>query len=525
MTRILLQSLAMMMACIGVSMGQTVGLQTHQTGTDAGYTMISRNGNAYLLDTAGQVLHTWNHGSNTKHPGYLQDNGDWILVRRGIKRYNWDGDIVWEYSNSEAHHDVAVMPNGHVLLLIWGFKTQAEAIAAGRNPAMLDGDLKPMMLHEINPNGEVVWEWHVWDHLIQDFDPLQDNFGVVEDHPELVDINYMRNSGDDWLHGNAIDYNPELDQIMLLPRFINEIWIIDHSTTSAEAAGHTGGNAGKGGDILYRWGNPEAYGKSGPQLNFGGHDAQWIKPGLPGAGNIIFFNNGGDDYGQIGNYSTVDEFAPPLNGFNYDMMPNGIYGPSTLVWQYQQTPPENFFSSFISGAHRLPNGNTFIDEGDKGLVIEVTSQGEVVWQYQNPISNSGIVSQGDPVPAAPATSLFRATKYPADHPAFVGRNLIPQGGIENYPGLVELNIEFSHAGLVVYPAMPTMQVGIGQKIPLVADQDGQFAFVEWTVEAGSVMVADSLSRHTDVIMNAENATIRANFEVNPDWIFGHGFDD
>ncbi len=524
MPKALIKLLMLMMVLSETSVSQTVGLQTHKENSENAYTMISRNGITYLLDTAGLILHTWDHGSNTKHPGYLQDNGDWILVRRGIKRYNWDGDLVWEYNNTEAHHDVAVMPNGNVLLLIWGFKTQAEAIAAGRDPAMLDGDLKPMMLHEVNPQGDVVWEWHVWDHLIQDFNPLQDNYGVVADHPELVDINYMRNSGDDWLHGNAIDYNPELDQIMLLPRFINEIWIIDHSTTIAQAAGHSGGNAGKGGDLLYRWGNPAAYRQNGTQQNYGGHDAQWIKPGLPGAGHILFFNNGGNDYGQNGNYSTVDEFIPPLNGFNYDLLPSNTYGPLTLEWRYQQTPPENFFSSFISGAQRLPNGNTFIDEGDKGLLFEVTSDGEIVWQYQNPISNSGIVNQGDNVPSAPATSLFRATKYPIDHPAFQGRNLTPLGPIENYNEFFELSIESSHPGLVMYPLDNNMQLGPGQKMPLIAAKDSQYMFVEWTIESGTIVIDDLMSRHTHVVMNSENVTIKAHFTNNPDWIFGNGFE-
>src|SRR5690606_15913622 len=93
---------------------------------------------------------------------------------------------------------------------------------------------------------------------------------------------------------NAIDYNPQLDQIMISTREFSELWIIDHSTTTAEAAGHTGGRSGKGGDILYRYGNPAAYnrGTRADQKFFYQHDAQWIEPGLPGAGNILVFNNG-----------------------------------------------------------------------------------------------------------------------------------------------------------------------------------------------------------------------------------------
>lgn len=58
---------------------------------------------------------------------------------------------------------------------------------------------------------------------------------------------------------NGIDYNPVLDQIALSTHNLNEWYIIDHSTTTAEAATSSGGNSGKGGDLLYRWGNPAAY--------------------------------------------------------------------------------------------------------------------------------------------------------------------------------------------------------------------------------------------------------------------------
>ncbi len=104
-----------------------------------------------------------------------------------------------------------------------------------------------------------MWEWHVWDHLIQDFDDKKANYGNVGMHPERVDLNYAKNGNADWLHFNSLDYHPGLDQILVSSPFFNEIWVIDHSTTTAEAAGSQGGLRGRGGDLIYRWGNPAAY--------------------------------------------------------------------------------------------------------------------------------------------------------------------------------------------------------------------------------------------------------------------------
>ena len=109
---------------------------------------------------------------------------------------------------------------------------------------------------------------------------------------------------------NSIDYNPALDQILLSVRGNSEVWIIDHSTTVTQAAGHAGGRCGKGGDLIYRWGNPAAYGRgaqSAQQL-IQQHDARWIPAGLPGAGHITIFNNGYDR-----GWSSIEEIAPPID--------------------------------------------------------------------------------------------------------------------------------------------------------------------------------------------------------------------
>jgi len=260
----------------------------------------------------------------------------------------------------------------------------------GRNPGTMDsGQLWPDFIIEVKPtgptSGDIVWEWHVWDHLIQDYDPSKPNYGVVAEHPELIDINFLglAEHEADWNHINSIDYNEKYDQILLSVRNFCEVWVIDHSTTTQEASGHTGGNSGKGGDLLYRWGNPQTYktGEASNQKFFGQHDAKWIDSGYPGAGDILVFNNGVGRPG--GEYSSVDEFVPPVDdqGF-YNYTPGVSFGPDEQLWIYTAEPNE-FFSDYISGAQRLPNGNTLICDGAHGSLFEVTFDKKIVWLYTN----------------------------------------------------------------------------------------------------------------------------------------------
>jgi hypothetical protein len=360
----------------------------------------------YLIENTGSLNHTW---SSTYTPGaatYWLGNGTILRTIRvgfsseggaggGVQKVTWDGTVTWDFrynTNGDlSHHDIKILPNGDVLMIAWETKTKNQAIAAGRNPNTIPTNTF-LVDHviEVKPtgptSGDIVWEWHAWDHLIQDFDSSKANYGVVEDHPELIDINYgdFFMSNDDWLHTNSIDYNPQFDQIVLSAHNFNEIWIIDHSTTTEEAASHSGGNSGKGGDLLYRWGNPETYkaGTSGDQKLFGQHDTDWIKPECPGAGHILIFNNGVNRPG--GQYSSVDEIAPPVDAQgNYYLEPGSAYGPENLTWTYKASPPTNFYAYYISGAERLKDGNTLICDGVAGKFFEVTPDGTSVWQYIN----------------------------------------------------------------------------------------------------------------------------------------------
>jgi len=367
----------------------------------------------YLINGAGTVNHTW---SSDYIPGEaVRWLGEGTILRTiktsgsffgdlgggsggGVQKIEADGTISWDFRyNTDghlSHHDIMPLPNGNVLMIAWETKTRAEAIAAGRNPALIPGNsILPDEIIEVQPtgptSGAIVWEWHAWDHLIQDYDSTKVNYGVVADHPELIDINYMGPGSDwiggDWLHSNSVDYNEQFDQILISACNLNEIWVIDHSTTTAEAAGHTGGNSGKGGDLLYRWGNPQVYraGTSNDQKLFGQHDASWIKPGCPGAGDILMFNNGANR--PSSRYSSVDEIIPPVNGTGaYYLVPGLAYGPAAQIWMYTASPPTSMYSGHLSGAERLADGNTLICDGEAGTIFEVTPGEETVWQYTNP---------------------------------------------------------------------------------------------------------------------------------------------
>ncbi|MAB80824.1 MAG: arylsulfotransferase (ASST) [Planctomycetes bacterium] len=368
-----------------------------------GYTIFGPLGSTVtsMVDTNENLQHTW---SSTFIPGvsvYLQPNGNLLRTKRtttgpggvggGIEEITWDGTVVWDWINDipgmVLHHDLALLPNGNVLAIGWDEHSAAAAVAAGRNPATITGDLTPDRIIEVQKTGPttgvVVWEWRAFDHLVQDFDPAQANFGVVADHPERIDVNYPPGQAlaADWMHSNGLDYIEEFDQVILNVRNFDEFWTIDHSTTTAEAAGSTGGNSGKGGDLLYRWGNPQAYGRGTAldQVFEGQHDANWIQPGFPGHGNIMVFNNFAG-----ANFSSAVELTPPVDGSgNYFLAPGMPYGPTAPVWEYTATPPTDLFSAFVGGAERLRNGNTLITEGATGFMFEVDPSGTTVWSYQN----------------------------------------------------------------------------------------------------------------------------------------------
>ncbi len=421
-----------------------------------GYTLVhdgafgGQNANRiYLTDMNGEMVHQWEPGRYQPEGSvaYLLENG--LLLRtvsshhwmRGdhypvgsagtVQLLDWDSNIVWEYEMDVPgkhvfHHDVDYMPNGNILAIAYTGFSPEEARAMGWD-GVFPADAETVWLDkvvELQPNlddgsTEIVWQWNSWDHLVQDKFPDRANFGDVESAVGKIDINYLREGyvlfiGGQMQHVNSVDYNAELDQIVLSSAAYGELWFIDHGTTMAEAAGDSGGRYGRGGDLIYRWGNPftTRSGTLDDATLYWQHDARWITEGLPGAGNLLVYNNGtkrrldGTFDPELGmdfenSYTDLLEVRLPVRA-------DGSYDTGRepeLVWSWNLDAEEDYFSPFMSGWDRLPNGNTIFVNGHNKQIIEVTPAGERVLDYVVPENGR----------------KYRVYKYPVDYPGFAGR--------------------------------------------------------------------------------------------------------
>ncbi|NNF76231.1 MAG: hypothetical protein HKN00_13685 [Flavobacteriaceae bacterium] len=473
------------------------GLITKTEKATPGYVMFqpSASTKTVLINLDGEVVHEWQHDLNSMQ-AYLLDNGHLLSLQRDIdfptfaaggqagriREYDWDGNMLWDFEYATetelTHHDIEPLPNGNVLAISYEVIPFEEAVAAGRDPNYTaKAGIWPDKIIEIKPTkpegGEIVWEWRMWDHIIQDNDSTKANYGVLADNPGKININLHGEAGppitaeqieqmikggmttsnatvDNWdsdiVHCNAVSYNADLDQIAVSSPGLGEIFIIDHSISTEEAKGAAG-------DLLYRWGNSANYGleKEGELRLHGQHDVKWIPEGYPGAGQLMVFNNDIPDpnsklpnvwaaimqakspdpqvaVGDVGNYSAVYQIKTPLKSDGtYELKEGEPYGPTETEWTYMAPDKYSFYSAFVSGAQRLPNGNTLICSGAKGRFFEVTTEGEIVWEYWNPYMDGyklpdGTASQ----PTGPFLfGQFRATHYGTDHKAFSGKELKP----------------------------------------------------------------------------------------------------
>lgn len=425
---------------------QTVGVFINKPEAFDGYTLFTPENSkeTFLIDNCGEKVHSWISRYVPGNACYLMEDGTLLRLGRppkgsgedgNVEMIDWNGNVIWEYAPNQNyglhHHDMELLPNGNILLIVRDAIKKAEVIAAGGSTTR--AIIFSEQILEVKPNiitgaTTVVWHWRAWDHIIQDVDPTKPNYGVISEHPERIDVNYKDLNNADWLHMNGVDYNEEFDQIIMSVRGFSELWIIDHSTTTDEASGSVEGVYGKGGDLLYRWGNPQTYdqGTSFDQKFFDQHDTHWIPNSLVDAGKILLFNNRvGASQGN--KYSTVNTVETPVDNNGFYSYNGGAYGPADFDWTYTAPNPTDFYADILSGAQRLPNGNTLICAGDGGRFFEIDQQENIVWEYISPIDELGPITQNTGIRD---NNVFRCTRYARDFKGFRCKALEPKGYIE-----------------------------------------------------------------------------------------------
>ncbi len=422
-------------------LSQTWGISLNTPDSEDGYTFFSDEGKAYLIDNCGGLINTWTTGFTTNHPKILANGHLLFLVSDRVIEKDWDNNIV----NSVAHGDntlflkyeVELLPNGNYLCVGRRSFSFSQFGDLGYSLLGVSPDRIDVVVELDRNTGEIIWEWKIIDHVIQERNSLEPNFGILSENPQLLNMDAVSKA--DWTQQesfmiNGMDYNPALDQIILSVRKMSEIVIIDHSTTTAEAASHTGGRYGKGGDILYRWGNPQNYnrGTADDRILYFQHNPNWITKGEL-EGHIICYNNGFKRPGYF--YSTVPIISPLMDSEeNYILDDTLAYLPPIAPIEYSDVHTNTFFySSYTSGAQYLENGNIFITEGVNGRLLEINSEGEKVWEYNTPN----------------VSYLFRAERYKPDYSGFEGLDLTPDGNVP---------LDFSNYACTLYGLNPTNNI-------------------------------------------------------------------
>jgi hypothetical protein len=441
-----------------------------------GYTFFGVGGTTYLIDMEGRVVHTWPIGNNP----HLQDDGSVLDSSTndpsgfaGFRLVDWDGRTTWQYTERRAtyhpHHDFIRVYNPKlkaytVIYIANRDYTAAECIAAGANPQQVPASGAQLdTLVEVDASGTIVWEWCFFDHLVQDLDPAKSNYvgagKTIADHPGRLNINLAGHPlKGDWLHLNSVDYNPTLDQLVF-NSVQGEFYVVDHGGTFAagDPAASIAKAASTAGDFLYRFGDPVRYGQgtppavladwtqstSGTKQLGGAHGVCWIEPGLSGAGHFLIFSNAQylSEHTPQSYVLEIDPFVgatgtntgryvnPPAAGYTTlkfpavtDKTPRQLS--RQVTWQYYSRSSLTLFSNIGCNAQRLANGNTLICADTYGYVMEVTPEGEAVWDYIMPVTPKGaVLTLGDNLPMV--NSIFRAYRYTASHPALTGRTLLP----------------------------------------------------------------------------------------------------
>ncbi len=350
-----------------------------------GYTLFSTidGKNCYLIDMQGQLVHVWPTESTLL--AELRPNGNLIngCDYRTVEEIDWDGNILWYYP-CDFHHDFAVTSEERIMLLAGISRKIFD------RPDLFEGCLKGLSVDanyfiEINSKTlRCTWKWWAHEHI----DELR-SLGVV--FPRPVDVRSKYRQGDIF-HCNSLEVLPDTKigrrdkrfragNILFSYRQIDVIGIVDRDS----------------GKIVWAWGPGELDGQHDPSLIPDTHPL--TGEAIPGAGHILVFDNG--LYRR--NYSRVLEIDPVTG---------------QIVW----SSPTDWYSWHISGAQRLPNGNTLVCDGPAGRLFEITSEGEKIWEYLNPYSKRDEFHRlttraafGDIGGKDTVRAVYRAIRYPRQY--------------------------------------------------------------------------------------------------------------
>lgn len=332
-----------------------------QTKTFDGYTFVFSGKKVYLYDMDKKVLNTWTVQNNIEGcADLLRDSSIIVSAKAPNSTYslalphgrfqiiNWKGEVTWDYTYSSSeytpHHDIEPVyrtndPKEKPTFLVPCYTSWGDKIV----------ELKPTG----KTTAEVIWEWNGSDHNCES--GCSDKADVMDKSKGGVGC---FNKTSDAMHVNNVSYNRTLDQIIVNCKGFNELFVIDRSTTTAQAKTSSGGKYGKGGRILYRWGSPSNYGISSEKKAFNGqHHGCWVPdtmPGtnlpIPGAGNFMAVDNGN---------KRVIEFLNPAKNGVFSRTAGQAFEPKTILWTY--TP--SGLASNEGSIQKLPNGNYLICTG------------------------------------------------------------------------------------------------------------------------------------------------------------------
>ena len=315
-------------------------------------------------------------------------------VSKAIGELDWDSQVRWRFGAqapgglAQQHHDMARLPNGNTLVLA----NLRHAVPGFRQAEVLDD-----VAYEVDPAGAIVWRWVASEHLEElGFGAAALALIRASDNPDFLHLNDLKPLGPNhWFDAGDTRFAP--DNLILDSRNANVIAIVDRRS------GHVVWTLGPDYPAIPRGAAARRVPRPVDQIS-GQHDAQIIPAGLPGAGNLLVFDNQGEaGYPPVELLTTGGSRVLEIDPVTRQ-----------VVWQYTAEdsgqPSWAFRSTHISAARRLPNGNTFIDEGQAGRLFQVTREGDIVWEYVNGYPRLG----KDPASGKPTTNhqLYRAQPVP-----------------------------------------------------------------------------------------------------------------